>query len=98
MSNKVFIYIEIKVIIELKIKLSFIFKEIKNIKQLIIDIISLYIFLDKSLFRKKFEMVEFDSSKSGNKEKIAEITIDKTDMGTLNSKHDCIDASTPMVQ
>ena len=82
----------------LKIKLLFIFNEIKNIKKLIIDITNLYIFLDKFLFKKKFEIVEFDSSKSGNKEKIAEITIEKTDIGILNSKDTCIDVSTPIVQ
>ena len=52
----------------------FILKEKKNINIFIKYINNLYIILEIFFFKNKLEIVEFTSSKSGSKEKIAEIT------------------------
>lgn len=59
---------------------------------------NLYNNLDKFLFKNKLEIVELASSKSGSKEKIADIIIENIEIGILNIKDACMDANIPIAQ
>ena len=59
---------------------------------------NLYKNLDIFFLKNKLEIVEFGSSKSGSKEKIADIIIEIIEIGILKINEACIDASIPIVQ
>ena len=79
------IMIDINVTIELKKKLLFIFKDIKNIEKLIMYITTFNITFETFCFKNSVEIVELDSSKSGSIENIAPNIILNIEIGILNN-------------
>jgi hypothetical protein len=79
-------------------KFSFILSDAKKIIMLIKYISALYKNLDAFLLKNKFEIKEFDSSKSGKIEKIPDIIKFNIDIGNLSSMLASSATSIPIVQ
>ena len=92
------IMIDINVTIELKKKLLFIFKDIKNIEKLIMYITTFNITFETFCFKNSVEIVELDSSKSGSIENIAPNIILNIEIGILNNIQAWIVLRIPIVQ
>ena len=90
--------IDINVTIELKKKLLFIFKDIKNIEKLIMYITTFNITFEAFCFKNSVETVELDSSKSGSIENTAPNIILNIDIGILNNIQAWIVLRIPIVQ
>lgn len=90
--------IDINVTTELKNKLLFILRDIKNIEKFIIYITTFNIIFETFCFKNIVEIVELDSSRSGSIENIAPIITLNIEIGILNNIQAWIVLKIPIVQ